>query len=80
MFLKVKAKVDNLSVADRTLMKGETADCPVDRAKYLFQRGLVEMVDGNDAKPVPASALKRDQTEQATQRSRSSAEVQTRKG
>lgn len=76
MLVKVKSKVDQLSVADRTLMAGETADCPVDRAKFLAARGLVEVLEGD---PTPA-AHKGDATERAVSPPRTVAERQVKKG
>lgn len=77
MNIKVKSKVDNLTVGDRTIMAGETADCPVDRAKYLLARGLVEAVDEGER---PTVATKGDVSEKAVSTPRSVSERQIKKG
>jgi hypothetical protein len=49
--VKIKAKVDNLTVGDRvtglrTLARGEVADCSEDRARHLASLGQAEIVEG----------------------------------
>jgi hypothetical protein len=95
MLVKVRSKVDDLTVIDRTLKKGETADCPADRAKYLVQRGLVEVVESApgvkpkatpeavkpSAHPVaPAIDAKGDVAERAVATAPNTAEHQVKKG
>lgn len=77
MHIKVKSKVDHLTIGDRTVMAGETADCPVDRAKYLVARGLVELVDEGER---PTGVAKGDATEKAVSSPRSVSERQVKKG
>lgn len=49
MSVRVRSKVDNLTIDNRTINRGDEADCPTDRAKVLVSRGLAELVDAADA-------------------------------
>jgi hypothetical protein len=60
--VKIKAKVDNLTVGDRvtglrTLARGEVADCSEDRARYLASLGQAEIVEGPGPEGERAAAL-----------------------
>jgi hypothetical protein len=70
--VRVRSKMDNLTVDDRTLAKGEVADCPQDRAKYLVERGLVELVDADDE---DARAKRHAQPERTVSPGRAAAET-----
>jgi hypothetical protein len=74
--VRIKARVDNVTTLNATLMKDQVGDCPADRAKYLVGAGLAELVEG-DAK-VPNA--KGDLTERAVSPAAKAAETQTRKG
>jgi hypothetical protein len=78
----VRAKIDNLTTLNATLMKGQEGECPVDRAKVLIGRGHAELVEGELAVPTMGvvEAAKGDHSERATSRKAESAEHQTRKG
>jgi hypothetical protein len=74
--VRVRAKIDNLTVADRTLARGEEADCPSDRAKYLKERGLVDVLEGDET----PQEKRKGQPERATSPARAAAENASRKG
>ena len=77
---KIRAKVDNVTTLNTTLMKDQEGDCPLDRAKYLIGKGLAELVEGEIN--IPQMGLvtppKGDRTERAV--SRTHTEHQTKKG
>jgi hypothetical protein len=74
--VRVRAKVDNITTLNATLMKDQVGDCPADRAKYLVGAGLAELVEGD----VKVPNVKGDITERAVNPSVKAAETQTKKG
>jgi hypothetical protein len=80
--VRIRAKIDNLTTLNATLMKGQVGECPVDRAKVLVGRGEAVLVD--EALDIPGvgtvEAVKGDRTERATSRAAEAAERQTSKG
>lgn len=81
--VRIKARVDNLTTLNATLMKGQVGECPIDRAKVLIGRGQAELVEGELNIPgfaEPAKPPKGDATERAVSTRAVSTETQTKKG
>jgi hypothetical protein len=80
--VRIRAKIDNLTTLNATIMMGQVGECPVDRAKVLIARGQAELVEGDIEIPGqgPVEAVKGDRTERTTSRAAGAAEHQTRKG
>jgi hypothetical protein len=80
--VRVRAKRDNITTLNATLMEGDVGECPDDRAKVLLGQGHVELVEGELDVPTMGlvTAGKGDRTERATSRAAATAEHQTRKG
>ena len=77
--VRVRAKVDNVTTLNATLMKDQIGECPPDRAKVLVAKGLVELVEGELRIP-GTETIKGDATERAVSPAREAAERQTKKG
>jgi hypothetical protein len=45
-YVAITATLDNVTTLNATLMKGQTGECPIDRAKELIGKGEATLVDG----------------------------------